>query len=247
MAQYQYTIGGRTYQTFEALSNFRTAAILTRATRIYKVKYVDVDGEGKDEGKAYAIKDSDVWTRNDAKTEREIQDDILGKINKANTLEGLSEEEEKHRKHMEIKDCEEVQTAESQARNYTSKVFLHGQLEEFPLTARPLSPDLQLQHDLTARSINVTLSKHTSEESYRPTGARKITGRSSKHSCQDHETSVPIRSSFCRYEMKKQVRVVFGNIGVPLTKLMLEDQFTFFMASADAAKGLFSSAFCTTH
>ena len=246
MAEYQYTIGGQTYQTFEVLSSFHTAAIATRVTRVYKVKCVD--GEIKDEGKVHAIKDSDVWTRNDAKTEKEIKDDIFGKINKANTVEGLSaEEEEKHRKHMEIKDYEAVQTAKSQPRNYTSKVFLHGQLEEFPLTARPLSPDLQLQHGLTAGSINVTRSKHTSEESYRPTGAPRITGRSFKHSCQDHETSVPIRCSFCLYEMKKQVRVVFGNIGVPLTKLMLEDQFTFFMASADAAKGLFSSAFCTTH
>ena len=237
-AQYQYTIGGRTYQTFEVLSNFRAAAIVSRATRVYKAKCVE--GEGKNDGKVYAIKD--VWTGIDAKTEKEIQDDIFGKVNKVNPVEGLSEEEKEYRKYfMKIRDCEVVQTAESQARNYTSEVFLHGQ--EFPLTGR--LPDLQLQFDLTAGSTNVTRSKHTSEEVYRPTGAPRFTGSSLKDSGQDRGTSMPIQGSARRYEMKKQVRVVFEDVGVPLAKLMLEDQPTFFTALADATKG--ETLSCSRH
>ena len=57
-AEYRYTmtIGGQTYQTFGVLSNFRAAAIATRATRVYKAKCVD----GKEKDEAYAIKQCEV-------------------------------------------------------------------------------------------------------------------------------------------------------------------------------------------
>jgi len=57
-AEYRYTmtIGGQTYQTFGVLSNFRAAAISTRATRVHKTKCVD----GKEKDEAYAIKQCEV-------------------------------------------------------------------------------------------------------------------------------------------------------------------------------------------
>lgn len=143
---------------------------------------------------------------------------------------------------MKIKDCKVVQTGDSQPRDYTSKVFLHGQ--ELPSIG--ILPDLQLQYDLTTGSVNITRSKRTSEEAYRPTGAPRYTGSSIKSLSQDDVAS-PIGDQAgdlvarSKYELKKQVRVVFEDVGMPLAKLMLEDQRKFFLALADAARGQFLS------
>lgn len=231
-AQYEYTINGRVYQTIEVLSNFRAAALVSRATRVWKATCAE--DHGADVGTVYAVKD--VWIGMDAKTERQIQDDIFAQINKVNQVKGLSGEQEDYKKYfMKIKDCEivQVKSGASSGEEYSSKIFMHG--HSFPDTRS--HPDLRLQHDM-ARGSTVRSRTKTSH-SYTPQGATRLSETSQIESPMASHAQEMLNDALTRskYEIKKQVRVVFEDVGVPLAKLMVHDQSQFFKALGDAAIG----------
>ncbi|KAL5485717.1 hypothetical protein ACEPAI_6758 [Sanghuangporus weigelae] len=70
---YQIEVDGTWYEVLEVLSDFGADAVISRATRVYKVKSLDT-------GKTYVLKD--VWVEDDRDLEHEIYNKILAAVEK---------------------------------------------------------------------------------------------------------------------------------------------------------------------
>ena len=101
-ATYNIRCGGKWYRVLKTLSDNRAAHILGRATRVWKVQEIQdtllVDGPQPTYtlvGNPLVIKD--VWIDRDSKSEGEILEDVISKINKVNPIDEFDvgpEEEE---------------------------------------------------------------------------------------------------------------------------------------------------------
>jgi hypothetical protein len=85
--QYKCTIQGVEYVTVECLRNVGSLRLISRATRIWKVRRVDDTGPNP---RYYVLKD--VWLDVDEKSEREKQEDIFSNFNKVNPVDMTLEE-----------------------------------------------------------------------------------------------------------------------------------------------------------
>ncbi|KAK7042943.1 hypothetical protein VNI00_008680 [Paramarasmius palmivorus] len=84
--QYQYAVGGKTYQTTRAVSLAKAWTMLGRASRVWEVAEV-LSSQGKPivlGNRVYYLKDE--WLPEDSPTEKEILDDIFCKINQYRDL-----------------------------------------------------------------------------------------------------------------------------------------------------------------
>ncbi|KAK7060738.1 hypothetical protein VNI00_000470 [Paramarasmius palmivorus] len=110
--RYRFWVGGKKYEMTKLVSHSKAKFLLGRVPRVFRVKLVlDDDSLGDEE---FILKD--YYIPEDAKTEKEVLDDIYNKINKVNPVEGLSREEF-HRYFVQIEDCERVQVPATRDRN----------------------------------------------------------------------------------------------------------------------------------
>lgn len=234
IAHYDITVNGKIYRTIRVLNDFRAASIIGRATRVWEV-YCPNDAQDVDELKVYALKD--VWIGVNALTEKQIQDDIFHNINKVNQIENLSSKPEDYKKFfMTLDACEVVRTPSGE--EYSSKEYLHQQ--EFPkfwatYSLRPVSENgPHMKKDDGTRNGT------------RPSGSTSMSNFGSSHSLPPNRSSgfghtLQAALSQKTYHSKKQCRVVFHEVGIPLSELMHTNQKQFFESCADVMKGLSTS------
>ncbi|KAK0206729.1 hypothetical protein DFS33DRAFT_1316735 [Desarmillaria ectypa] len=196
--QYDYRVGENTYRTIECLSSFRASGLLSRATRVWRVRQLN-DPEYRE----CALKD--VWVPSDAKTELEIQQELFRSIE-----ENCPDIGTEYRKHfMEILQCEVVQT--SQNHNDDMPVFVRAPLEK--------NKQVILHRNRTVKGGQVLSGTNVSV----PTGGSyanpKATSRLQR-----------------LYKGKKHIRVVFADVGIPLSEVRHHN--ALFTALVNALKGL---------
>lgn len=87
--QYNIHCGKKWYRVLETLSDFKAARCLSRATRVWKVRELkDKTIDSSLVGDILVIKD--VWIDENARSEKEILDDIISKINTVHSIGPVS-------------------------------------------------------------------------------------------------------------------------------------------------------------
>ncbi|KAK0461953.1 uncharacterized protein EV420DRAFT_1330968 [Desarmillaria tabescens] len=196
--QYDYRVGENTYRTIECLSSFRASGLLSRATRVWRVRQLN-DPDHRE----CALKD--VWIPSDAKTELEIQQEIFRSIE-----ENCPEIDKEYRKHfMEILQCEVIQTFQKYSDDMP--VFVRAPLEK--------NKEVTLHINKTAKGGRILSGTTVSA----PTGGSYA-----------NRKDTPALNRL--YKGRKHVRVVFADVGMPLSEVRQHD--VLFTALANALKGL---------
>lgn len=77
--RYNIRVGSKVYQTLEVLTDYRASRCIGQATRVWKVMEL-----GNPEAGFFALKDT--WLGEDARSEQEIQQDIIKNVNKVNNI-----------------------------------------------------------------------------------------------------------------------------------------------------------------
>lgn len=200
------------YRILDDISDFKAAWILGRATRVWKVRELkDRSVDSTVVGDILVMKD--VWVDEDARSEKEILDDIISKINLVNPITTV-DRSLVFNHFIEIVADVLVETTNSlglQEGDCTSSIF-QGALPSLEYNALPVS-----------RSLAIAVNAQD---------AIVLQGAGSEGNETSHLKSLRFKGSTA----KQHRRILYAECGEPLDKVVSNHR-NFFVSLQDATKG----------